>query len=190
MVYKNRAIYGFLGPSWILITYIICPPVNIVWQHTRTAVQQQPHLYNQHTAVSKCKATLTVTLRRGCLVIRTHHVPQNPYIPLYLHPKLGPDYYGVPPKQECTWFLVCEQNQRRGAFAFLHFFLCCMNFSAGIVKLAIRIKCMDISMPVVNPTQTKSVSYFIAAAYKYVVLSGFCMTILMAVRSAQTTVSQ
>lgn len=28
MVYKNRTIYGFLGPSWILITYNLCPPVN------------------------------------------------------------------------------------------------------------------------------------------------------------------
>ena len=27
MVYKNRGIYGFLGPSWVLITYNICPPV-------------------------------------------------------------------------------------------------------------------------------------------------------------------
>ena len=27
MVCKNRCIYGFLGPSWVLITYNICPPV-------------------------------------------------------------------------------------------------------------------------------------------------------------------
>ena len=25
---KNRGIYGFLGTSWVLITYIICRPVN------------------------------------------------------------------------------------------------------------------------------------------------------------------
>ena len=27
MVFKNWGIYGFLGPSWVLITYNICPPV-------------------------------------------------------------------------------------------------------------------------------------------------------------------
>ena len=27
MVCKNRGICRFLGPSWVLITYIICPPV-------------------------------------------------------------------------------------------------------------------------------------------------------------------
>ena len=27
MVCKNRRIYGFLGPSRVLISYIICPPV-------------------------------------------------------------------------------------------------------------------------------------------------------------------
>ena len=27
MVCKRRGIYGFLGPSWVLITYNICPPV-------------------------------------------------------------------------------------------------------------------------------------------------------------------
>ena len=26
MVCKNRGIYGFWGPSWVLITYNICPP--------------------------------------------------------------------------------------------------------------------------------------------------------------------
>ena len=25
---KKRGIYGVLGPSWVLITYNICPPVN------------------------------------------------------------------------------------------------------------------------------------------------------------------
>ena len=29
MVRKNRGMYGFLGASWVLITYNICPPVNI-----------------------------------------------------------------------------------------------------------------------------------------------------------------
>ena len=28
MVCKNWGVYGFLGPSWVLITYIICPPGN------------------------------------------------------------------------------------------------------------------------------------------------------------------
>ena len=32
---KNRGIYGFLGTSWVLTTYNICPPV-IVAVHTRT----------------------------------------------------------------------------------------------------------------------------------------------------------
>ena len=27
MVCNNRGIYWFLGTSWVLITYIICPPV-------------------------------------------------------------------------------------------------------------------------------------------------------------------
>ena len=27
MVCKNKDTYGFLGPSWVLITYNICPPV-------------------------------------------------------------------------------------------------------------------------------------------------------------------
>ena len=26
MVCKNRGVYGFFGPSWVLITYTICPP--------------------------------------------------------------------------------------------------------------------------------------------------------------------
>ena len=26
MMCKIRGIYGFLGPSWVLITYNICPP--------------------------------------------------------------------------------------------------------------------------------------------------------------------
>ena len=28
MVCKSRDIYGLLSTSWVLITYIICPPVN------------------------------------------------------------------------------------------------------------------------------------------------------------------
>ena len=31
------------------------------------------------------------------IVIRTHDGPKNPYIPLFLHAILGPEYY-VPPK--------------------------------------------------------------------------------------------
>ena len=42
MVCTNRGIYGFLGPSWVLITYNICPPVlvrDFRWdsQYVRTA---------------------------------------------------------------------------------------------------------------------------------------------------------
>ena len=29
MVCKKRGMYGFLGTSWVLITYIICPPCQI-----------------------------------------------------------------------------------------------------------------------------------------------------------------
>ena len=35
-------------------------------------------------------------LLRGAIVIRTHDVPKNPYVPLFLLTILGPDYY-VPP---------------------------------------------------------------------------------------------
>ena len=35
-------------------------------------------------------------LLRGAIVIRTHDVPKNPYIPLFLHTILGPDYYVLP----------------------------------------------------------------------------------------------
>ena len=29
MVCRNTVIYGFLGPSWVLIAYIISPPCNV-----------------------------------------------------------------------------------------------------------------------------------------------------------------
>ena len=34
---KNRGIYGFLGPSWVLITYNICPPVTIYFEVCKNA---------------------------------------------------------------------------------------------------------------------------------------------------------
>ena len=30
MVCKNRGIYGVLSPSWVLITYKICPPCSVL----------------------------------------------------------------------------------------------------------------------------------------------------------------
>ena len=30
MLCKSRGVYRFLGPSWVLITYNICPPVMAV----------------------------------------------------------------------------------------------------------------------------------------------------------------
>ena len=38
-------------------------------------------------------AYFVIQLSRGALVIRTYDGPQNPYIPLFLHAILGPDYY-------------------------------------------------------------------------------------------------
>ena len=32
MVCKNRGIYGFLGLSWVLITYNICPPRDSIFR--------------------------------------------------------------------------------------------------------------------------------------------------------------
>ena len=31
MVCKNRGIHGFMGPSWVLIIYNICPPVIVYY---------------------------------------------------------------------------------------------------------------------------------------------------------------
>ena len=39
---------------------------------------------------------ISSALLRGAIVIRTHDVPKNPYVPLFLLTILGPDYY-VPP---------------------------------------------------------------------------------------------
>ena len=44
MVCKNRGIYGFLGPSWVLITYIICPPRNSPWDDDTVVGLSLPNL--------------------------------------------------------------------------------------------------------------------------------------------------
>ena len=40
-----------------------------------------------------CYPSPPILVLRGAIVIRTHDVPKNPYIPLFLHNMFGPDYY-------------------------------------------------------------------------------------------------
>ena len=40
MMCKNRGIYGFLGPSWVLIDYIICPRVIVVITNTTVVASE------------------------------------------------------------------------------------------------------------------------------------------------------
>ena len=43
MVCKNKVIHGFSGPSWVLITYNICPPVIGDWSATPLAEPVDSH---------------------------------------------------------------------------------------------------------------------------------------------------
>ena len=49
MVHKNTDIYGFLGPSWVLITYNICPPVIVAPYYICPPVTATPYYTQENT---------------------------------------------------------------------------------------------------------------------------------------------
>ena len=68
MVCKNRGIYGFLGLSWVLITYNICPPVNIAGGGAYHSVHAGPQtMYSP--SLQQCTASVLFHVKTAIYVL-------------------------------------------------------------------------------------------------------------------------
>ena len=65
---------------------------------TLSAIRSRHHQNPCTSKKSRHGRMLIRPILRGARVFRTHHVPKNPYLPLFLHIILGPDYY-IPPQR-------------------------------------------------------------------------------------------
>ena len=69
---KNRGIYGLLGPSWVLITYIICPPGNSfsMYEWSLTCREKSKKIKKRSGILCLCRIPIFIVLK---VCLDCHH---------------------------------------------------------------------------------------------------------------------